>query len=114
MGTNGYGGIDERRRQAAEISLQVQDANRYLQNARAQLDQAAGLLAVVDYVVRADAASGETAAALKDVFEQVEACAGNAAKQALEISQHLPSDRDLRQTYGRVGSAPSPSRPGRR
>jgi hypothetical protein len=87
-------------RQTAEISPQVQDANRCLQEARAKLDEAAGLLAVVEYVLQADATDEETAEALKDVFDQVEFCTGNAAKRAQEISKQLPSDRDLRQIFG--------------
>jgi hypothetical protein len=38
-----------------------QDANRCLQDARAKLDEAAGLLAVVEYMRRADATDEETA-----------------------------------------------------
>jgi hypothetical protein len=101
MNTVDFENLNGRRQPAAEISVQVQDANRCLQGARAKLDEAAGLLAVVEYVLRADVTDEETADALKDVFEQVESCTGNAAKRAQEISRQLPSDRDLRQTLRR-------------
>jgi len=66
--------------------------------ARSRLDEAAGHLAVVDYVLRADASHDETAKALRDIFAQIELCTGRAVEQAQEISRQLPSHRDLRQT----------------
>jgi hypothetical protein len=99
MGTIDSEGIDQRRAQIRDISVQLGDANLYLQGARSRLDEAAGLLAVVDYVLRADASHNETAEALSDVFEQIELCTGRAIEQVQEISRRLPSDRDLRQTF---------------
>ena len=93
--------IEQRRRQTAEISLQLQEASRCLRDARARLDEAAGLLAVVDYVLLADATNEETTEAIKDVFEQIEFRAAQAAGRAQEISNQLPSDRDLRRTFAR-------------
>ena len=93
--------IEQRRRQTAEISLQLQDASRCLREARARLDEAAALLAVVDYVLLADATNEETTEAIKDVFEQIKFRAAQAAGQAQQISNELPSDRDLRRTFAR-------------
>jgi hypothetical protein len=99
MGTIDSEGIDQRRSHIRNISVQVGDANRYVQGARFRLDEAAGLLAIVDYVLRADATDRETAEALKDVFEQIELCATRAAEQAHEITRQLPTDRDLRHCF---------------
>jgi hypothetical protein len=101
MGTIDPEKTEQRRRQTAEISLQLQDASRCLRDARARLDEAAGLLAVVDYVLLADATNEETAEAIKDVFEQIKFRAAQAAGRAQEISNQLPSDRDLRRTFAR-------------
>ena len=101
MGTIDPEKIEQRRRQTAEISLQLQEASRCLRDARARLDEAAGLLAVVDYVLLADATNEETAEAITDVFEQIEFAAAQAAGRAQEISNQLPSDRDLRRTFAR-------------
>ena len=101
MGTIDPEKTEQRRRQTAEISLQLQDASRCLRDARARLDEAAGLLAVVDYVLLADATNEETTEAIKDVFEQIEFRAAQAAGRAQEISNQLPSDRDLRRTFAR-------------
>ena len=101
MGTIDPEKIEQRRRQTAEISLQLQEASRCLRDARARLDEAAGLLAVVDYVLLADATNEETTEAIKDVFEQIEFRAAQAAGRAQEISNQLPSDRDLRRTFAR-------------
>lgn len=90
----------QRRRQNAAISQQLQDASRCLREARARLDDAAGLLAIVDYVLLADETNEETTeAAIKDVFAQIKFRAAQAAGQAQEISNQLPSDRDLRRTF---------------
>ena len=101
MGTIDPEKIEQRRRQTAEISLQLQEASRCLRDARARLDEAAGLLAVVDYVLLADATNEETTEAIKDVFEQIEFRAAQAVGRAQEISNQLPSDRDLRRTFAR-------------
>ena len=93
--------IEQRRRQTAEISLQLQDASRCLRDARARLDEAACLLAVVDYVLLADATNEETTEAIKDVFEQIKFLAAQAVGRAQQISNQLPSDRDLRRTFAR-------------
>jgi hypothetical protein len=99
MGTIDPEKIEQRRRQTAEISLQLQDASRCLRDARARLDEAAGLLAVVDYVLLADATNEETTEAIRDVCEQIKFRAAQAAGRAQEISNQLPSDRDLRRTF---------------
>jgi hypothetical protein len=101
MGTIDPEKIEQRRRQTAEISLQLQDASLCLREARARLDEAAALLAVVDYVLLADATNEETTEVIKDVFEQIEFSAAQAAGQAQQISNQLPSDRDLRRTFAR-------------
>lgn len=92
-------GIDQRQAEITSVSIRVRGANGSVQDARARLDEAAGLLAVVDYVLRADAGPYETAEALQEVFEQIDVCTANAAEHAHEISRQLPSDRDLRQTF---------------
>ena len=101
MGTIDPEKIEQRRPQTAEISLQLQDASSCLRDARARLDEAACLLAVVDYVLLADATNEETTEAIKDVFEQIEFRAAQAVGRAQEISNQLPSDRDLRRTFAR-------------
>ena len=100
MGTTDLEKIEQqRRRQTAEISLQLQGASRCLREARARLDDAAGLLAIVDYVLLADETNEETREAITDVFAQIAFRAAQAAGQAQEISNQLPSDRDLRRTF---------------